>query len=234
MILPRILFIKLWNLLPDPLKRPKSVFFYLRTLSSLSRTSIDNLKTWHLRNYNSPSPAFVKQNVLLKWGGSGTWIESGTYLGDTTFFLTKHAQHVITIEPQEKYAIDAQLRFSGLDKVTVVQGLSEDVMGGLISSLRPEMQDDVSFWLDGHFSADETFKGPIDTPIVAELGAITDNFSRIQKMTVLVDDIRCFGSNSMNYSDYPSLNFLVDWARSHNLYWTIEHDIFIASNRGRQ
>jgi hypothetical protein len=155
-------------------------------------------------------------------------------MGDTTFFLTKHSRKIITIEPQEKYALDAQLRFIGLDKVTVVQGLSENVMGGLISSLEPEMQDDVSFWLDGHFSADMTFKGPIDTPIVAELEAITKNFSKIQKITVLVDDIRCFGSNSMNYSDYPSLNFLVDWARLHNLYWTIEHDIFIATNRQRQ
>jgi hypothetical protein len=234
MILLKILCLKLWNSLPEPLKRPKSVFVYFRTLSGLSRTGIDNLKTWHLRGYNSPSPAFIKHNVLLKWGGCGTWIESGTYMGETTFFLTKHAQKIITIEPQEKYALDAKLRFHDFDKVTVIHGLSENVTDDLIASLEPEMQDDVSFWLDGHFSADETFKGPIDTPIVAELEAITKNFSSFQKITVLVDDIRCFGSNSMNYSDYPSLNFLVDWARLHNLYWTIEHDIFIASNRERQ
>lgn len=231
MILHRMLFVKVWNLLPEPLKRPKSIFVYFRILNGLSRTGVDNLKTWHLRNYNSPSPAFVKHNVLLKWGGRGTWIESGTYMGDTTFFLSKHAQKIITIEPQDKYAQDARFRFIDLDKVTVVQGLSENVMGSIISSLEPEMQNDVSFWLDGHFSADETFKGPIDTPIVAELEAIAENFSKFQKITVLVDDIRCFGSNNMNYSDYPSLDFLVDWARTHNLYWTIEHDIFIASNR---
>jgi hypothetical protein len=155
-------------------------------------------------------------------------------MGDTTLFLTNHAQKIITIEPQEKYALAANLRFKEFNKVTVIPGLSEDVMGDLIASLEPEMQADISFWLDGHFSAGETFKGPIDTPIIAELDAITKNISKIQKITVLVDDIRCFDSKNMNYSDYPSLNVLVEWARFHNLYWTIEHDIFIASNRERR
>ena len=54
---------------------------------------------------------------------------------------------------------------------------------------------------------------------------------KVQKLTVLVDDVRCFTSVSNEYVSYPKLLELVLWADELGLFWTIEHDIFIASNR---
>jgi len=51
-------------------------------------------------------------------------------------------------------------------------------------------------------------------------------------MTVLIDDLRCFGSDNPEYACYPSLNYLVDWANKLKLRWHIEHDIFIAKKTG--
>jgi hypothetical protein len=222
-----------WKVLPDFAKRPKTFFTFCRSFLPLSRIELDNLSSWQKRNFDFPSPGFVKIQVLKKWGGCDTWIESGTYLGDTTEFLAEFAKCVITIEPQQKYAKNAIYRFNSRENVRVMCGLSEDLIENILLSLKPNERKDISFWLDGHYSADETFKGPIDTPIIAELNAISKNFSNSDFITVFVDDVRCFYGDKLDYKDYPSVKYLADWANSLNLFWTIEHDIFIATNRER-
>jgi hypothetical protein len=46
------------------------------------------------------------------------------------------------------------------------------------------------------------------------------------RVVVMIDDIRCFDPDVD--AAYPSLDYLVDWARSHGFSWHIEHDIFVA------
>ena len=60
-----------------------------------------------------------------------------------------------------------------------------------------------------------------------ELSAIENNFSNFDKLSILIDDVRCFLPSNVDYSDYPSIDYLVDWARRMNVCWRIEHDIFI-------
>ena len=73
-----------------------------------------------------------------------------------------------------------------------------------------------------------TFKGKRDTPIIQELAAISDNFSRFDKVCVLIDDVRCFNPQIDEYSTYPPIDTLIVWAKKHQLKWHIEHDIFVA------
>jgi hypothetical protein len=37
-----------------------------------------------------------------------------------------------------------------------------------------------------------------------------------------------FNPGQAGSEGYPSLDLLVDWARSNNFHWHIEHDIFVA------
>jgi hypothetical protein len=46
----------------------------------------------------------------------------------------------------------------------------------------------------------------------------------------MVDDVRCFNPLNLEYGTYPSIDYLVDWARKNKLFWHIEHDIFIAKS----
>lgn len=46
-------------------------------------------------------------------------------------------------------------------------------------------------------------------------------------MLILIDDVRCCLPQNLDYPDYPSIDFLVDWARRMRLQWRIGHDIFI-------
>ncbi len=112
-----------------------------------------------------PCPTHVKWEVLRRYGGEDrVWIETGTYYGDTTAFLAEFASHVYTIEPSPTLAAGARQRFTSRTKVSVVEGTSESALELVLG----RVSGNVSFWLDGHFSAGVTFKGAQDTPILAE------------------------------------------------------------------
>ncbi len=182
---------------------------------------------WHNRKYAAPAPPFVKQIVLVRNSvPAATWIETGTYLGDTTELLSHFASVVYSIEPEPTLYDRAVARFRTFKNVNLLKGLSETILPTLL----PELMGNVNFWLDGHYSAGITFKGPRDTPIAEELSAIAKNLARFQQVTVLVDDVRCFNPRNPEYATYPTPDFLVQWANEHRFTWHIEHDIFVAKN----
>ena len=188
-------------------------------------SSIRDCLQWAGRDYAAPSPHFIKQACLLRNGfPEATWVETGTFLGQTTQFLSKYADRVYSIEPESKLFARAQKIFCNQKNVEILNGTSEDVFPELL----PRIVGDVNFWLDGHYSAGITFKGMQDTPILDELACISRHIERFGKVCVLVDDIRCFNSRMPQYSAYPSLDTLAAWAKKHELGWHIEHDIFIA------
>jgi hypothetical protein len=139
--------------------------------------------------------------------------------------LASVAKRVITIEPEPGLFKRAQTRFKGNQRISVLHGLSENII--------PEILRDLSgttccFWLDGHYSAGITHQGPQDTPIREELSAIGDALQQLGDIAVFIDDLRCFEPSDPQFKHYPDRNFLVDWARLHRLSWHIEHDIFVA------
>jgi hypothetical protein len=183
---------------------------------------------WIKNGYVSPSPHFVKQAVLIRNSiKSAAWVETGTYLGSTTKKLQKLGCRVISIEPQSEYYSYNQKKFRKRKNVELLHGTSEAIFPSLI----PSLNGDFNFWLDGHFSGGDTFKGTSDTPILNELQVIEDNILRFGRVTIFVDDIRCFSSGKPQYAHYPELGTIVSWANKNDLSWSIEHDIFIAKSR---
>jgi len=184
------------------------------------------LKEWRARGYGLPAPYSVKIEVLLRRGDpEATWIETGTYLGETTHVLGRRAKHVFTIEPAVALAERARERFNGRANITVIEGPSELMLEPLLR----DIQGDVCFWLDGHFSSGPTFQGTADTPIVEELDIIERNLTRLGRVVILVDDIRCFRSGDEGMTSYPTRSSLVEWADRLSFSWEIEQDIFIAT-----
>lgn len=185
-------------------------------------------REWALRQYASPSLAHIKRAVLLRLGfPQAIWVETGTFMGDTAELLSNHSKAVYTIEPDRALYEQAAARFSGGSKVKALHGLSEDVFPTLL----PTLSGTVNFWLDGHYSGGITHQGPTDCPVREELQNVESNLSRYERVAVLIDDVRCFDPSIPEYADYPSLDFLVDWARKNGLAWHIEHDIFVAKSK---
>lgn len=201
----------------------------VRTLSNLNTSIGSRLREryqWRKRGFDMPAPQGVKWAVLRRYGfARGDWIETGTYLGDTTAVLARDARHVWSIEPEPTLARKASARFANTTQVTIVHGTSEDRLGDVLDAVNGEP---VSFWLDGHYSAGVTFQGETDTPIRQELELIEKRLSGWKSVAVLVDDVRCFDPTNPLFVNYPPREWLVDWAVRNDLSWTIEHDIFIA------
>jgi len=184
---------------------------------------------WAKGGFSVPAPGWVKRGCLTRHGfKDATWIETGTFWGETTNFLSKTAKRVVSIEPQPELFKKAQQRFAEVKNVEIINGLSEDVFPVLL----PTVSGRVNFWLDGHYSAGPTHLGPQETPIVDELKSISDNMKNFEGVCVMIDDLRLFGNTASGLHDpaYPDIDVLVNWARANNLPWTIEQDIFIAKS----
>ena len=181
-------------------------------------------RDWEGRDFKAPSPHFIKQRVVLRNGIQGsTYIETGTHLGLTTQLLALQASRVFTLEPSFSLYEQAKFRLSKFENVECLNGSSEDLLPILI----PKIRGAVTFWLDGHYSGGDTYKGVEETPILKELEIIAQNLDNFSKVVLMIDDIRLFENESLSY---PGRDFLVKWALSNNLWWNIEHDIFIAKN----
>lgn len=185
-------------------------------------------REWVARNYEAPSPSWIKRSALLRLGQrDAIWVETGTFLGDTTALLVSTSAAVYTIEPDRALFERATTRFRDDGRVHVIHGLSETVFPTLL----PSLDGRVNFWLDGHYSGGITHQGPTDCPVREELSNIEKNLPHFESVVVLIDDIRCFNPTIPLYADYPSIDYLVDWARANGLSWHIEHDIFVAKSK---
>ena len=184
--------------------------------------SADLFEWFNKSRCSPPAPHFVKQACMLRHScPEVTWVETGTYLGQSAAFLSQIASHVRTIEPSEECYARALNVLQDLDNVTMHKGFSEAIFPELLAKL----SGGVCFWLDGHFSGGITTKSLLDTPIKSELREIGRNLHLYDRCVVLIDDIRECGSG-----DYPPLEYFVFWALRHGFNWTIEHDIFIAKS----
>ena len=205
-----------------------NTYFINYYLKVFKRNSSPSYLKWKSNRFSSPSPQFIKTQVLKRNGTqSGTWVETGTYLGDTTKFLADNFPNskIFSLEPQNSIFKFAKFRLRRKTNVEIINGSSEEMFEQILNKL----DGPVNFWLDGHFSGDITFQGESISPIIKELNLIEKYKTRIGELAVFIDDIRDFDED-LN-SGYPSRDSLVAWANKNNLKWNIEQDIFIAKTR---
>ncbi len=180
---------------------------------------------WQRRRFEAPSPEFIKRSVLLRNGlRDSTWVETGTYLGETTRHLAKWSPLVYSLEPEPSLFAHAVQRFEKTHNVRILKGTSEAVLPALL----PTLSGSINFWLDGHYSAGVTFKGPQDTPVADELNCIAKNLAHFDRVCVLIDDVRLFAGAAREDTGYPPLDYLVTWANENGFRWHVEQDVFVA------
>ena len=126
-----------------------------------------------------------------------SFVESGTSYGDGVAAMLPYVDVVHTIEAwQTAYEFSCS-RFEGDARVHLHFGDSGVIIPELLNDLEPSV-----FWLDAHYSGDGTAMLDKETPIMAELEAISaagpDNHC------IVIDDARGFGV----WNDYPSIDEL--------------------------
>ncbi len=173
--------------LPKELRHP-----LLKIVSSLE------VVVWGIKGKSVPPPHNIKVKVISDYAKRfqiDTFIETGTYLGQTIDDLEETFDKIYSVELDKVLYQNAKKMFSKNRNIEIIQGNSAVILPKLIKHLKEHSL----FWLDAHYSGGITTKGSKESPILGELKAISK--SKIRGHIILVDDAREFtGSNS-----YPSI-----------------------------
>jgi hypothetical protein len=156
---------------------------------------------WRAAGRPLPPPPFVKQRLLKQCAaryGLRTFIETGTFAGETTAALADSVDRVVSIELDSALAEAARVRFAATPHVTILQGNSGELLRRAIASLT----EPALFWLDGHYSGSITARGAQDSPITDEIDAILGHPT--PGHVVLIDDARYFNGGD----GYPTIDAL--------------------------
>lgn len=124
-----------------------------------------------------------------------TFVETGSYLGDTIEVSRQQFEKVLSVELSEQLYSFCSWRFRKDSNVSLFLGDSSQVL--------PQMLDLIDgralFWLDGHYSGGSTALGKYVCPLIFELAAIAKH--KRNDHIILIDDARLFGVDP----GYPTL-----------------------------
>lgn len=168
------------------------------TRISEARRLLTAASHWRTHGWTSPPPYFVRRAMLLAEAdaiGAEVFVETGTFLGDTTWAFRKRFRRIHTIEVEPSLAGLARRRFARHGHIEVVEGDSSQVLEDLCGRI----EGPCLFYLDGHYSGGITGMGEVECPILAEIDAI---FERTRPpFRIVIDDARLFGRDPA----YPTL-----------------------------
>jgi hypothetical protein len=113
------------------------------------------------------------------------FVETGTYKGEGIEEALKFQfKELFSIELHKSLYEECVLKFKNNNKIKLFYGDSAEVLTEIIKDLN----DRITFWLDGHFSGDHTAKGNKISPILEELEQIKNH--KIKNHTIIIDDLR--------------------------------------------
>jgi len=133
-----------------------------------------------------PPPPAVKVRALRRYAaafGLTTFVETGTYLGETVAAVADLFERCITIELSPELWRRASAALEPRANVSCLQGDSSDVLPKVLQRIEAP----ALFWLDAHASGGETVNSGRG-PIFDELAAIYAH--PIKGHVILIDDAR--------------------------------------------
>jgi hypothetical protein len=183
---------------------PKSIMYiYDRYMQHRNMHSQLTEEEWIQAGKPVPAPPVVKRAMMLKYKElyqATRFIETGTFMGDTTAFMIGKFEYIDSCELDEKLADRAKNIFKSYNNVTIWQGDSGQRIKDILNTIPKESI--CFFWLDGHYSGGITAKTDVNTPILAEIESI---YNHNNHHVIFIDDARMFQNN---IQDYPSVEAL--------------------------
>lgn len=156
---------------------------------------------------------------------SEVFVETGTLSGaGITAALQSGYTKVISIELDEKLYNQAKNNFANISNVELVCGDSGIVLGDSIK----DIDENITFWLDGHYSGEGTAYGIAEFPLIQELTHIKNH--HIKTHTILIDDIRCWRDYSPELNFEKVIEFVLSINENYSFYYAegyIKDDVLV-------
>jgi hypothetical protein len=178
------------------------------------------IRSWRREGSPVPPPRHYKRSLLREAGrrfGIRTLVETGTWHGGTVEALRRDFDRIVSVELDVALHQAARERFANDANVTLLQGDS----GAVLPRVLAELREPAVFWLDAHYSAGDTARGELETPVQDEVFALLDH--PVRSHVVLIDDARLF----VGKDDYPTLEEVRSWVaeRRPDLRFEVRDDV---------
>ena len=180
------------------------------------------LRRWRRKGRPNPPPAYFKHDKLkrlvLDHPHIQTFVETGTWKGDTLYQLQNSYAKLHSIELNKELFMAAQKRLSRYKNIQIWQGHSPEILPRILANLpTPAL-----FWLDAHYMGGPR-TGHGVCPTLAELSAIFTYLQEADRHLILIDDAR----NFLHPGDYPSFEEVTEHVKKHwpNYQISVKNDI---------
>lgn len=150
------------------------------------------------------------------------FVETGTFKGaGVSRALRSGFQKIYSIELREELYDQCTKRFKQeIDegRVVLLFGDSSHCLPRILQGIEVE----ATFWLDAHYSSGNTARGKVDCPLLEELDAISRH--PIKSHTILIDDVRLFGTNDAEDFSNIDLKKVIEKLESINRNYSILYE----------
>jgi len=168
----------------------------------------------------------TNRNLFKKYMNP-VFIETGSYIGEgIQEAVDAKFQKIYSIELSNKYFNICKERFRNNKNVYLIKGDSSEQLFDLIKNI----DENITFWLDGHYSAGDTALGKMMSPLMIELDIIKKH--KLNTHTIIIDDLRCWKiSLEYNFCVDDIIKILYKINPNYNLTYEdgfIKNDILVA------
>jgi hypothetical protein len=165
-----------------------------------------------------------KEHNIFKDYLNKYFVETGSLCGDGILKAIEAGfENIISIELSEKHYNFCVDKFKNIPYVKLIKGDSGKILYDIIININ----EPITFWLDGHYSGDNTAKSDLSMPIINyELEQISKH--SIKNHTIIIDDLR--GMNKKEIENMILQNISNDYKF---IYLDSKHakeDIMVAQN----
>ena len=157
-----------------------------------------------------PAPWLYKIFTIrsfVKRLGARIFIETGTNIGETLEGCRTAFETLYSVELDDVLYERARKRFEAYPQIHIFHGDS----AAYLTRLVPTIEVPVVYWLDAHYSGNDTARGDKDTPIAEELTTCLNHW--IPGSAILIDDARLFDGS---HESYPAFAEVVALVRQHS------------------
>ena len=131
------------------------------------------------------------------------FVETGTYMADTTLLAAKHYDNVFTTEIDTRRYEQSKKRAED-EGVTNIDFLFGDSIE-LLETIAPQVTDGAIFFIDAHISgSDSGWNGKIRVPLMEELSVILKH--KIGPSVFILDDIRFWKGHEKEAWDWSDIS----------------------------
>ena len=155
-----------------------------------------------------------------------TFVEAGTFYGNTAVWASSCFFEVITIEYSKELYQNSVSNFGDIKNINFIYGDSRSHINQIITKL-----DQVAiFWLDSHWCGEDSYGENDQCPIIEEINIINHS---IKDHFIFIDDARLFLApppDPCDMNQWPTIDQIIQTLQSGNkkYYIVIIEDVIIA------